>query len=115
MQVTRDLPGEEVVQLYVRQPDAYNHRPLKQLVGFRRVHLNPGERRRITFVLSANQMGSSYNRSDSVLEAGEYKILVGTSSEHLPLQAFLFAKQRSFYSVLEKVYLSESRIEQDSD
>ena len=47
--------GEEVVQLYAHDPVASVSRPVRQLRGFRRIALAPGEAKRVTFVLSAAQ------------------------------------------------------------
>ncbi len=49
-------PGEEVVQLYIRDPVASVARPPRQLRGFQRIALAPGESRNVTFVLRAAQV-----------------------------------------------------------
>ncbi|HEY6014661.1 MAG TPA: glycoside hydrolase family 3 N-terminal domain-containing protein, partial [Candidatus Limnocylindrales bacterium] len=80
-----DRRGDEVVQLYVRDPEATVARPVLELRGFRRVSLAPGERRRVSFRLSAEQfayVGADYRR---VIEPGTIKVFVGTSSDDLPL------------------------------
>ena len=64
-------------------------RPVLELRGFRRVSLAPGERRSVTFRLTAEQfayVGADYRR---VVEPGLISLLVGTSSEDLPLTASL--------------------------
>jgi beta-glucosidase len=84
---TGDRPGDEVVQLYVRDPEATVARPVLELRGFQRVSLSPGERRRVAFILSAEQLayvGADYRR---VIEPGVIKVFVGTSSDDLPLAA----------------------------
>jgi beta-glucosidase len=84
---TGDRYGDEVVQLYVRDPEATVARPVLELRGFRRVGLAPGERRRVSFRLSAEQfayVGADYRR---VIEPGVIKVFVGSSSNDLPLAA----------------------------
>jgi beta-xylosidase len=79
--------GDEVVQLYVRDEDASVTRPVKELRGFRRVRLSPGERRRVTFRLAAEQLAFTGLDGRLVLEPGRVRLLVGTSSTELPCQA----------------------------
>ena len=79
--------GDEVVQLYVRDEEASVARPVRELRGFRRVHLAPGDRRTVTFRLGAEQFaytGADYRR---VIEPGALRLAVGTSSVDLPLGA----------------------------
>jgi beta-glucosidase len=75
--------GDEVVQLYIRDIAASVTRPVKELKGFQRVTLRPGERRRIEFTLGPKELGF-YNRTMSfVVEPGEFKVMVGPNSEDL--------------------------------
>ena len=53
---TGDLPGEEVAQLYIHQRYGSSSRPMRELKGFQRVFLNPGERRTLTFVIGAKEL-----------------------------------------------------------
>ena len=75
------------MQLYTHFLDAHVTRPNKQLSGFRRVHLEAGESRHISFDLDAAQLG--YYNEDMVfsVEPGRLNIMVGTSSADLPLCA----------------------------
>ena len=79
--------GDEVVQLYVRDAEASVTRPVKELRGFRRVRLAPGERRRVTFRLAAEQLAFTGLDGRLVLEPGRVRLMVGTSSTDLPCQA----------------------------
>jgi len=75
--------GDEVVQLYIRDVAASVTRPVKELKGFQRVTLQPGEKKRIEFTLGARELGF-YNRTMSfVVEPGEFKVMVGPNSEDL--------------------------------
>jgi beta-glucosidase len=79
--------GDEVVQLYVRDVEASVTRPVKELRGFRRVRLAPGERRRVTFRLAAEQLAFTDRDGRLVVEPGRVRVMVGTSAADLPCQA----------------------------
>ncbi len=72
--------GDEVVQLYIHQTAASVTRPVKQLEGFERVALRPGERRRVLFTLGAKQLGFYNRRLRFVVEPGTFQVFVGTNS-----------------------------------
>ncbi|MCC7445990.1 MAG: glycoside hydrolase family 3 C-terminal domain-containing protein [Anaerolineae bacterium] len=73
--------GDEVVQLYTHTHSASVTRPVKELCGFKRVTLQPGETRTITFHLNVAQL-AYYNRAmDYVVEPGTIDVMVGSSSE----------------------------------
>ena len=72
--------GAEVVQLYVHDEVASVTRPVRQLAGFRRVSLKPGEARTVEFLLTAKELGL-YNRDIRfVVEPGTFRVFVGGSS-----------------------------------
>jgi beta-glucosidase len=73
--------GDEVVQLYIRDLAASVTRPVKELRGFERLTLQPGEKRRLEFQLTSEHLGF-YNRDMRfVVEPGEFKVFVGNSSQ----------------------------------
>jgi beta-glucosidase len=75
--------GDEVVQLYIRDQASTVTRPVKELKGFERVTLQPGEKRRVQFTLMSEHLGF-YNRDVKfVVEPGEFKVFVGPNSEQL--------------------------------
>ena len=84
---TGQMVGDEVVQLYIQDLFASVTRPVQDLKGFKRLHLAPGETKTVTFTLAANQLGFYDNNMDFVVEPGTVRIMVGTSSDNLPLQA----------------------------
>ena len=86
---TGTCAGDEVVQVYVRLPDASVTRPVKELKGFRRLHLAVGERRSVRFVLQVNQCAYRNEAMQLVVEPGRLELMVGTSSENLPLRTQL--------------------------
>jgi beta-glucosidase len=80
---TGSLAGEEVVQLYVRDLVGSVTRPVKELKGFQKIMLQPGETRELKFTLSEKELG--FYRRDMTFgtEPGEYEIMVGGNSEEL--------------------------------
>jgi beta-glucosidase len=72
--------GDEVVQLYIRDVAASVTRPVRELKGFQRITLRPGERRRVAFTLGPEHLGFYDRRMRFVVEPGEFRIFVGTSS-----------------------------------
>lgn len=90
-----DRAGDEVVQLYVGDPDAEVHRPVRELRGFEKVHLEPGESRTVGFSLEGRDFAywdSAAVRPDGRtglwrLEGGEFRIDVGASSQDIRLTA----------------------------
>ncbi len=80
--------GAEVVQLYIHQPNARVMRPENELKGFAKVHLKPGESKRVTMHLDARSFAYwSDEQHEWVVDGGNYEVRVGTSSRNLPLQA----------------------------
>jgi beta-glucosidase len=72
--------GDEVVQLYIRDPVASMTRPVKELKGFQRVTLQPGEKRRVEFTLGNEHLGFWNRQMRYVVEPGEFRVMVGSSS-----------------------------------
>jgi beta-glucosidase len=76
-----DRPGDEVVQLYIRDVDASVVRPVKELAGFERVSLQAGETKPVRFELGPQRLGLYNRQLQFVVEPGEFRVFVGTSSE----------------------------------
>jgi beta-glucosidase len=72
--------GDEVVQLYVRDRVASVTRPVKELRGFERVSLAPGERRTVTFTLGSEELSLRDEHMRRVVEPGRFDVMLGTSS-----------------------------------
>lgn len=73
--------GDEVVQLYAADPVAEVVRPLKQLIGFTKVHLEPGEAVRVTFTVHADRFSFIGVDMQRIVEGGRIELSVGPSSE----------------------------------
>jgi len=72
--------GAEVVQLYVHDEVASVTRPVRQLAGFRRVSLKPGEARTLDFQLTSKELGLYDQSMKFVVEPGKFRVFVGGSS-----------------------------------
>ncbi|WP_308200987.1 glycoside hydrolase family 3 N-terminal domain-containing protein [Actinoplanes sp. M2I2] len=81
---TGSRPGDEVVQLYLKDLVAQVTRPVKQLTGFVRVPLEPGEAKDVTFTVHADRTAFTGRDYSRVVEPGELDVLVGTSASDLP-------------------------------
>ncbi len=79
-------PGKEVVQLYVSDDASKASRPLKELKGFKKILLNPGEKKTVTFTLDKRSF-AYYNDvlHDFHVESGDFTIMVGSSSKDIRL------------------------------
>ena len=75
-----DRPGDEVVQLYIRDLVASVARPVKELAGFERVSLHAGETKTVRFELGPERLGLYNRQLQFVVEPGEFRVTVGTSS-----------------------------------
>lgn len=83
-----DVAGKEVVQVYVEPQNPTAYRPIKELKGFEKVSLQPGEEKSITLVLPPRAF-AFYNSEihDWQVESGSFHILVGASSRDIQLKA----------------------------
>jgi beta-glucosidase len=80
---TSSLRGDEVVQLYIHQEVSSVTRPVKELRGFRRITLAPGETRTIELTLGPSELSYLTRGMRRVVEPGQFRIMVGGNSEDL--------------------------------
>lgn len=69
--------GDEVVQVYVTDVEASVRVPIRSLAGIERIHLQPGERRVVTFTIDPRQLAVITNDGHTVVEPGEFKVTIG--------------------------------------
>ena len=81
-----DRLGEEVVQLYVRDDFSRVTRPLKELRGFRRVSLEPGQTRTVEFEITPDSLAYYDLDMNWRVEPGEFTIMIGPSSRDAGLR-----------------------------
>ncbi|NLE50907.1 MAG: glucan 1,4-alpha-glucosidase, partial [Chloroflexi bacterium] len=74
---TGEREGDEIVQLYVTDREASVPVPVRQLAGFLRVHLQPGEARTISFTVLPDQLAVFLDDGRRVVEPGAFEVAVG--------------------------------------
>ncbi|RQP09821.1 MAG: beta-glucosidase [Microbacteriaceae bacterium] len=79
--------GDEVVQLYVADRVASVVRPVKELAGFRRIHLDAGESARVTFTIRTDQLAFLGLERRWIVEPGWFDVEIGASSDDIRLRA----------------------------
>jgi len=87
---TGDRAGQEVVQLYLHDPESRLRRPPQALRDFQKVALDPGETTTVRFALEERDFAAWDDRRGRwIVESGPYEVRVGTSSRDLPLRQTL--------------------------
>ncbi|MEZ4883426.1 MAG: beta-glucosidase BglX [Chitinophagales bacterium] len=86
---TGKMDGEEVVQLYIRDRVASVARPVKELKGFEKIALKAGESKMVEFTLTEQELGFYNNQGKFVVEAGDFDVMVGGSSETVLKDTFI--------------------------
>ena len=77
------MAADEVVQLYIRDMVAMPVRPIKELRGFERIHLAPGESREVTFTINDDVLGYYKTGANFIVDPGEFRIMIGHDSENV--------------------------------
>ena len=72
-----DYDGDEVVQLYLSDEKASTPRPIRQLEGYKRIHLEKGETKTVRFTLEARQFSMINKKDQRVVEPGWFTVAVG--------------------------------------
>ena len=74
------MPGETVVQLYIRDISASVVRPVKELKGFQKIALQPGEETRVEFIITKEMLSFYDNDENFIFEKGMFDIMIGQHS-----------------------------------
>jgi len=84
---TGSIVGKEIIQLYIRDIESSVIRPFKELKGFEKVELQPGEEKEVSFILDKRSF-AYYNVDikDWHVESGDFEILIGKSSKEIVLR-----------------------------
>lgn len=77
---TGSVAGKEVVQLYIRDLVGSSTRPVKQLKGFQKISLNPGESKEVTFQITEEMLKFYNSDLKFAAEPGDFKVFIGTNS-----------------------------------
>ena len=88
------VAGAEVVQLYVRDTEASVARPAKELKGFEKIYLDPGESKKVTFTINKDALSFfDADKHEWVAEPGEFHALIGTSSADIRADLTFYLKK----------------------
>lgn len=88
---TGEREGDEVVQLYLRQDETSLVRPVKELKGFQRISLKPGESRQVVFPVGFEQI-KFWKDGKWVAESGSIQVMIGSSSGDIRLKGEITCK-----------------------
>lgn len=83
---TGKMTGDEVVQLYIRDKTSSVTRPVKELKGFKRITLEPGETKKVILEIEPEYLAFYDINMKYVVEPGEFEIMIGNSSRDQDLQ-----------------------------
>ncbi len=86
---TGEVIGDEVVQLYIRDELASVVRPIKELKGFQRITLKPGQQKTVSFELGEKELSMLDKDLNRIVEPGDFRIMVGASSKDIRLRGFV--------------------------
>lgn len=82
------IAAKEVVQLYIKDLIGSVIRPDKELRGFQKIALNPGETKTVEFTITPEMLQFTGMEMEPVLEAGDYNVIIGTSSANYQTKPF---------------------------
>lgn len=86
---TGNRDGDEVVQLYIRDLLASVARPVLELKGFQRIHLRAGESKQVQFTITPAMLQMLDEKMHTIIEPGDFRIMIGASSRQLWLKQTL--------------------------
>ena len=109
---TGAITGDEIVQLYVHDKYASTPRPCKELKGYQRLTLMPGEQASITFHLPVNQLAFYNNDLQLVVEPGVIEIMVGSSSADIRLHGQFEICGENIIGVQDRVFVCPVSVNQ---
>ena len=108
---TGSVLGDEVIQLYIRDEFASIPRPAKELKGYARVRLLPGESKSITFHLPLDQLAFYDHDLNLVIEPGRIIVMLGSSSQDIRLTGEFEIIGAGKMPVQERVFICPVEIE----
>ncbi|GAC1307192.1 MAG: hypothetical protein NVSMB24_18580 [Mucilaginibacter sp.] len=86
LQNTGKYAGEEVAQLYLRNLVSQPLRPVKELKGFQKVMLQPGEKRTMTLTIDKEKLAFYNDNLERITQPGFFRVMIGSASDDIRLQ-----------------------------
>jgi beta-glucosidase len=91
---TGEVKGDEVVQLYINDVISSTSKPVKELRGYERISLDPGEMKTVKFKLMPEDLSLFDRNMNKVVEPGNFEVMVGSSSKDIRLKGQFEVKAR---------------------
>jgi len=85
---TGKVKGKETVQLYIQDLFASVTQPVKRLIGFKQIILNPNETKEVSFEITPSALEIYTQKLKRVVESGQFKVYIGTNSEDVKMAEF---------------------------
>jgi beta-glucosidase len=108
---TGKLAGDEVAQLYIQDEYGSVPRPIKELKGYARLTLHPGETKTITFHLPINLLAFYDQELNYIVESGKYKLMIGSSSNDIRCEGEFIVVGDKKSLIKEQVYICPVQIQ----
>ncbi|MFC5466561.1 glycoside hydrolase family 3 N-terminal domain-containing protein [Lederbergia graminis] len=89
---TGEVAGEEIVQLYIRDVAGEVVRPMKELKGYEKITLQPGETKTVTFTITEEQLRYYHSNLEFTSDAGRFEVFIGTNSRDVETLSFVLKK-----------------------
>ena len=86
------MKAKEVVQLYIKDDIGTVTRPDKELKGFQKIELSPGESKMVTFTITPKMLEFTGLTMEKILETGDYTVMIGSSSQDVKTTKFRLEK-----------------------
>ncbi len=107
---TGAVAGTEIVQLYLRDVRASMTRPVKELQGFARISLAPGEEKTVRFTVQPSQMAFLDADMRWKIEKGEFAVQLGSSSEDIRLEDSFAVTENAWIEGRERAFCAKAEI-----
>lgn len=107
---TGTVAGTELVQFYLRDEKASMVRPVKELAGFVRVELAPGERKNVSFTVTPSQMAFLDGSMRWKIEQGQIGVQVGASSQDIRLQGSFQITRSGWVRSFERAFYAKAEV-----
>lgn len=111
---TGNRTGDAVVQMYLQDVKASVDRPVKELKGFDRITLKPGESRQVSFQLTPKLLSMYDKDLNRVVEAGEFSVMIGRSSQDIVLEKSFNVAEDTMLQQGPKINYSNIRLSKEN-
>lgn len=104
------ISGDEVAQLYINDKVASITRPVKELKGFTKIHLEPQELKLVEFEIPRDLLAFYDSKMNIIVEPGEFEIMIGSSSEDIRLNGTIEVSSKTKISSKRQKFFSKVQV-----